>query len=273
MQADQKHLPVRLDRARFGPWAVVTGASSGLGREFAQQLAANGFNLVLVSRREAALEHVGQALKQRYGTDHRVIEANIATEEGQRRVVEMTEDLDVGLLVSNAGAGHIGNFLSFEESDLREVAQLNGVSHMVLTHQFGRRLAKRGRGGVLLVSALGADTGVPYNSMAAAAKGMVNTLGKSLHYEFGKLGLNISVLVVSPTETPIIEKMGLRRGDMPTKPMPVEKMVSAGLAGLQANKAMVVPGLMFRILGALVPESLIRQMTANMMKKSTKFVA
>jgi short-subunit dehydrogenase len=264
---------VKLDARKFGPWAVVTGASSGIGKELARQVAASGINVVLVSRREAVLEHVGQALKERYGIRYRVIEADLSTEDGQRRVVELTEDLDVGLLVSNAGAGQPGNFLAFEESDLRMIAQLNAVSYMVLTHQFGRRLAKRGRGGVLLVSALGSETGIPFNAKEAASKGLVTTLGKSLHYEFNKLGLNISVLVVSPTETPIIEKMGLRRKDMPTKPMPVERTAGAGLAGLQANKMMVLPGLMFQIANLLVPPGLVRLMTANLMLKSTTFVA
>ncbi len=262
----------RIDVRKFGPWAVVTGASQGLGQEFSRQLAANGLNLVLVSRREATLEKVGAELKQRYGIDFRTIEADLSTEEGQQRVVEMTEDLDVGLLVSNAGSGQPGNFLSFEQSDLRSIAQLNGISYLVLTHQFGRRFAKRGRGGVLLISALGSDSGVPYNSVAAAPKGLVNALGRSLHTEFKKLGLNLSVLIVTPTETPVIEKMGLRRSDMPSKPRSAQLTVSDGLAGLQANKMIHLPGLMFQIVNALVPQSLVRMMTANMMRKSTTFV-
>lgn len=271
MSRDGKY--VKIDAERFGAWAVVTGASSGIGLEFARQLAANGLDLVLVSRRGAVLEQVGADLKQRFDIDYRTIEADLSTEAGQRRVVEMTEDLDVGLLVSNAGAGQPGNFLSFEESDLRTISQLNAVSYLVLTHQFGRRLAKRGKGGVLLISALGADSGIPFNAKEAASKGLVNTLGRSLHHEFKQLGLNISVLVVTPTETPIIEKMGLRRSDMPTRPMPVEQCVSEALVGLQANKMMILPGRMFRIMNALVPHGLVRLMTAGMMRKSTTFVS
>jgi short-subunit dehydrogenase len=262
----------RIDVGRFGPWAVVTGASSGIGREAARQLAVNGFNLVLVARRKSVLEQVGQELGRENGISHRVIEADLSTEEGQRNVVENTADLDVGLLVSNAGMGQPGNFLSFEEADLRRVAQLNGVSYMYLAHAFGRRFAKRGKGGILLVSALGADSGVPYNTKEAASKAMVSTLGRCLHHEFRPLGINVSVLVVTPTATPIIDKMGLSLADMPMKPMPVEDCVRAGLKGVQANRLMVIPGALYKIMVTLMPHGLARQMTANMMRKSTQFV-
>jgi len=269
---DNEQKVQKLDVGRFGPWAVVTGASSGIGREFARQLAANGFNLVLVSRQGAVLEQLGKTLRQRRGIEYRVIEADLSTEAGQHRVADDTAELDVGLLVSNAGMGQPGNFLSFAESDVRRVAQLNGVSSMYLAHAFGRRFASRGAGGLLLVSALGADSGVPYNAKEAASKAMVSTLGRCLQHEFRPLGINVSVLVVTPTQTPIIEKMGLRLADMPMKPMPVHKCVAAGLKGLRANRLMIVPGAFYRFMVPLMPHGLARRMTANMMRKSTNFV-
>ena len=270
-RSDAKH--ARVDVRRFGPWAVVTGASSGIGREAARQLAANGFNLVLVARREALLEETGRALEQRYGIAFRVIAADLSTEEGQRSIVERSADLDVGMLVANAGIGQPGNFLAFEEADLRRVAQLNGVSYMYLAHAFGRRFAARGSGGMLLGSAFGADSGVPYNSKEAASKAMVSTLGRCLHHEFKPFGIHVSVLVVTPTETPLIDKMGLRLAAMPMKPMPVEKCVTAGLKGVQANKLMVVPGLLYSLMVPLMPHGIARRMSAYMMRQSTEFVS
>ncbi|OEO31938.1 hypothetical protein VW23_013915 [Devosia insulae DS-56] len=273
MQSKSDAKYAKVDLGRFGPWAVVTGASSGIGYEAARQLAANGFNLVLVARREALLDQAAKAFKQRHGISVRVIVADLATEDGQRGVVEGTEDLDVGLLVANAGIGQPGNFLAFEEADLRRVAQLNGVSYMYLAHAFGRRLAARGKGGMLLGSAFGADSGVPYNSKEAASKAMVSTLGRCLHHEFKPLGVHVSVLVVTPTETPLIDKMGLRLANMPMKPMPVERCVTAGLKGVQANKLMVVPGLLYSLMVPLMPHGIARQMSAYMMRQSTEFVS
>src|SRR3990170_1566398 len=91
-----------IDRERFGPWAVVTGASSGIGLEFARRLAASGINIVLVSRRPKVLEEIGIGLTQEFGVSYRVIEADLANDAGPKVVADMTADLDVGLLVSNA---------------------------------------------------------------------------------------------------------------------------------------------------------------------------
>lgn len=263
----------RVDAERFGPWAVVTGASSGIGYEAARQLAANGFNLVLVARRQGVLEQAGQKLAGEYGISYKVIVADLSTEEGQRSVAAETEALDVGLLFANAGIGQPGNFLAFKEADLRRVAQLNGVSYMYLAHVFGRRFAARGRGGMLLGSAFGADSGVPYNAKEASSKAMVSTLGRCLHDEFKPLGVHVSVLVVTPTETPLIDKMGLRIANMPMKPMPVEKCVTAALKGVQSNKLMVVPGLFYSLMVPLMPHGLARRVSAYMMRQSTEFVS
>jgi short-subunit dehydrogenase len=261
-----------VDKRRFGPWAVVTGASSGIGLEFARRLAESGINVVLVSRRPELLEEIGAGLAREFGVEYRVVEADLAMEGGTKIVADMTVDLDVGLLVSNAGTGRPGNFLSFTEEDLRWIAQLNAISYLVLTHIFGKRLAARGRGGVLLVSAMGADEGIPYNAQSAATKALVSTLVRGLHLEFQRLGLYITVLVVSPTDTPIFETLGFTKADMPIKPLSVQQCVGEALQALSANKLSIMPGRLYRIMNALMPASVARMMTARMMQKSSRFV-
>lgn len=264
---------VKIEQQRFGPWAVVTGASSGIGLEFARQIAASGINLVLVSRRTDVLETEGRLLAQRYGVDFRVIEADLSVAGAEDAIATGTQDLDVGLLISNAGTGQPGEFLAFDEPQLRQMTQLNAMSHMVLMHHFSRRFARRGRGASLLVSALGSDSGLPYNANSAAAKGLVNTLVRSVHHEFKAVGVGITALIVTPTDTPIIEKMGLSRASMPMKPMSVEQCVGEALRGIQRNQMIVMPGRLYRIMNAVMPHGLVRTMTANMMRKSTTFVS
>ena len=257
-----------IDKNKFGPWAIVTGASSGIGREFANQLAANGFNLVLVARRQSLLEEIGKQLSTEFGIRYKTIEADLALEGAISKIAKATENIDVGLLISNAGTGKPGRFLSFEEEQQKWFVQLNALSHFSLTHHFGQRFAKRGHGGVLLTGAMGATDGVPYMASMAASKAFLLSLGKSLHYEFRESGIHITVLVTTPTDTRIIPLLGFDKDTMPMRPITVKQCVTESLLALSANKVSVMPGLKYRIMNALVPGSLSNKMTGKLMKKN-----
>ena len=115
-----KKMRVALDKKRFGPWALVTGASSGIGKEFARQIAASGINVVLVARRESLLDEVGQGLAKGFNVRHRNVVADLSQEGFLDKLAEATNDLDIGLVVSNAGTGNPGEFLKssqMEKSD------------------------------------------------------------------------------------------------------------------------------------------------------------
>ena len=178
-----------------------------------------------------------------------------------------TSDLDVGLLISNAGTGKPGKFLSFEEEEQQRLVRLNALSYLSLTHYFGRRLAKRRKGGVLLTGAMGAADGVPFMASMAGSKALLLSLGKSLHYEFKELGLNITVLITTPTDTPIVPLLGFDKDTMPMEPIPVQQCVYEALTALRANRVSVMPGLKFRIANKLVPESISRKVTGDLIKK------
>lgn len=258
----------RMDRERFGPWAVVTGASSGIGKEFARQLAANGLNLVLVARRVARLEEVGRELAQAFGIAYRAVAVDLTKPDFLDTIEAATGDLDVGLLVSNAGAGHPGAFLTLEVGDLLSLAQLNALAHLRLSHHFGRRLAQRERGGVLLVSALGAGEGLPYMANDGAAKAYVLSLGEALHVELQPFGIHVTVLLPGGVETPVLAKLGLDTGSLPMRPLSVEQCVTEGLAALNANRAIHIPGRLFRIMARLSPRSMMTRMNGIMLAKA-----
>jgi uncharacterized protein len=260
------------DKDKFGPWAIVTGASSGIGKEFARQLAAYGLNLVLVARRLSLLQDLGKQLEREFGILYRTIQADLAEDESVKRIADATDDLDVGLLISNAGTGRPGKFLSFKESDLNYILYLNAVSHLRLTHYFGNRLARRKKGGILLTGAMGAIDGVPYMANEAATKGYIQSLAKSLHAEFKEFGINITVLLTTPTDTPIVPQLGFNKDTMPMKPLSVEQCVTETLLALGANRITVMPGLKFRIANAMIPASISRRITGNLMKKNNKIV-
>jgi len=256
-----------LDKKRFGPWALVTGASSGIGKEFARQIAASGINIVLVARREDLLKEVGVEFSKRYGAKHRVVVLDVSREDFIGQLASATDDLDIGLVVSNAGTVNPGEFLKLDRQLLHETLRLNTIAHLDITHHFGQKLGERRRGGIILVGALGAENGIPCMANDGGAKAYVHSLGEALHYEFKPLGVYVTVLAAGVTNTAVIDKFGLNPKTMPMKPMSVEQCVSEGLSGLLKNRSRVVPGRLNRIMNALVPASLARKLLADLLGK------
>src|SRR5713101_7103876 len=256
-----------LDKQQFGPWALLTGASSGIGTEFARQIAAAGINVVLVARRETTLIEVGRSIAKDFKVQHRVIVMDLSQEGFIPKLAEHTKDLDIGLVVSNAGTANPGEFLKLDRQLLEETLRLNTMSHLDIAHYFGRKLAERRRGGLILVGAMGAENGIPCIANDGGAKAYVHSLGEALHYEFKPLGVYVAVLATGVTNTAVLEKFGFDPKTMPMKPMSVEQCVSEGLSGLVKNRSRIVPGRLNRIMNALVPASVARKMLEDMLGK------
>jgi len=254
----------RIDREQFGPWALVTGASSGIGREFARQIAASGINVVLVARRQALLEEAGREFAKAYGVQYRVITADLSKEGFLQPIAQATDDLDVGLVVSNAGTAVPGEFIKLEREQLAGMLRLNALAHLDIAHHFGRRLAKRRRGGLILCGAMGADQGIPYMANDSGAKAYVQSLGESLHIELKAYNVNVTVLVVGPTQTAIIDTFGMAPEDMPMKPMTTTQCVVEALDALRKRRSSHVNGRLNRLMRALIPASVTRRMMGKM---------
>jgi uncharacterized protein len=255
----------RINTKTFGPWALVTGASSGIGKEFARQLAASGLNLVLVARRLPLLEEVGRALADEYGISYRAMTLDLSQEGFLEKLETVTRDLDIGLVVSNAGSGTPSEFLNHDTGYLHQMVRLSVLAHMDLAHHFGKKLAARQRGGIILLSGMGASQGVPYMANDSATRAYVLTLGETLNFELKKHHVHVTVLLPGPTFTPLAEKMGF---DARSTPLSVEQTVSEGLAAFSANHPSHLSGALFRMMDRLMPHSLFRTMNGNMLRKA-----
>jgi len=214
----------QLDKHVYGPWALITGASSGIGEEYARQVAASGINVALLARREQRLKEVAAGLTARYGIQARVIAADLSHDGILEPVAEATGDLDIGLVVS------------LPRQRLREIVQLNVITHLDLAHHFGQRLAQRGRGGIVLVSAVAAAGGLPYMANDSATKAYSLNLGEALHAELAPAGVNVTVHVPVLVNTPVVARIGLDRMRLPADPVSPEQAVDEALTALQANQ-------------------------------------
>lgn len=256
-----------LDSRFFGPWALVTGASSGIGAEAARQLAASGLHLVLTARKKQALDDLAAELESGFGIKTRTIVADLREDNFLESLVAATDDIEVGLIYSNAGTGVPGAFHRIDEEMLLGVIKLNSIAQMRIARHFGQKMIARRRGGILFVSALGSQEGIPTMANDGASKAYVTSLGSALHNELRSYGVHCTVMIPGPTETPVIDKFGLDRATMPMKPMPVQKTVAESLRALCRNKRIILTGRLFRVLYALVPKSVFRNFNGKMLSQ------
>src|SRR5438270_5443867 len=131
-------MKVALDKGQFGPWALVTGASSGIGKEFTRQIAASGINVVLVARRDALLAELGRAISQEFDVQYRALAIDLSQEGFIAGLADATHDIDIGLVVSNAGTANPGEFLKLDRQLHRTTLRISTMAHLDITHHFAR---------------------------------------------------------------------------------------------------------------------------------------
>jgi uncharacterized protein len=188
-------------RARYGPWALVTGASDGIGRAFAVHLAEAGVNLILAARRRDVLETLSAELTQQHGIDARVVAVDLGRPEGVTALLAEAGTRDVGLLVASAGFGTSGTFIEGDLASELEMIDVNCRAVAVLAHTFGRRFAERGRGGMVLMSSLVAFQGVPRAANYAATKAYVQSLAEGLRIELAPRGVDVLASAPGPVNS------------------------------------------------------------------------
>lgn len=257
----------------YGPWAVVTGASSGIGRAFAEQLAASGLHLVLAARSTDRLETLGAGLARAHGIEYRVVTVDLGREGAAEEIVQATADIDVGLLISNAGAGMPGRFLDQDLADMHRRLTVNATAHLDLAHAFGRRFADRGRGGMVLVSALGADHGLPNMAHESASKAYVHSLGGALHCELASAGVQVMVLMPGNVDTPIMDEFGIDRASMPIRPLPAHVAVREALAAFLKGRAKLIPDRRMRAIVRLLPRKVSMRANGRMLGRAAQNLA
>jgi uncharacterized protein len=261
---------------KYGPWALVTGASDGIGQAFARQLAAEGLNLVLVVRREPVLANMAAELKKSHGVQCRVLSADLTDLVSVHRVTEATSDLDIGLLVAAAGFGSSGRLLDSHIGIETEMVDLNCTAVLALAWHLGRRFAKRGRGGVVFMSSLVAFQGTPHAANYAATKAYVQTLAEGLRVEWAPLGVDVIASAPGPIRSGFAERADMQMAQA----LPAEVVARVTMRAL-GSKTTVRPGWLSKLLGwslAMLPRwgqvmvigQVMKGMTAHQARKDAR---
>jgi short-subunit dehydrogenase len=199
---------------KYGPWAVITGGSDGIGEAFARQLAEAGINLVLVSRSAGKLEALATPLRAAHGIEVRTLPVDLSEESAIARIKEATEGLEVGLYVSNVGAVFgAGRFLRSEPEDIERTLRLNSWSHALLSLHFGKGMLERGRGGIILVGSMAGNAGGASTVIYGAGKAFAQIFAEGLWSEVKPKGIDVLYVVVGAVDTP--KRQSLNIADSP----------------------------------------------------------
>ncbi len=188
-------------RERYGPWAIVTGASDGIGREIAWCLAESGLNVVLVARREDLLSGFADELNRAHGVRTMVVAADLGKEAAIDALLSGTIALEAGLLVAAAGFGTSGPFIDAPLEIELSMIDVNCRAVAALSHAFGRRFAARKRGGIVLMSSLVAFQGVPRAANYAATKAFIQTFAEGLRAELRPFGVDVLASAPGPVHS------------------------------------------------------------------------
>lgn len=246
--------------------ALVTGASSGIGLELARVLAREGCNLILVARSKGRLEVLSAELEREYGITARVIPADLSRPEAVRALYDQTRDVQVDVLVNNAGFGAHGNFAESDWATESSMLQVNIHALTELTRLYLPAMKQRGRGEILNVASTAAYQACPGMAVYGATKAYVLSFTEALAVELRGTGVTVTALCPGATRTAFADRATV--GDAPLFQrgvMDAAAVAAAGYAGLRAGKTAVIPGWLNKAMvgmGRLVPRSTLARITS-----------
>jgi uncharacterized protein len=248
--------------ARYGPWAVIAGASDGIGEAFARHLAAAGLNLLLLARRGEVLARLAGVLSQEHGVEVRSACVDLTAAGMMDDIVAAARDIDVGLLVYNAGASHgAANFLDKPVAAALGMVDLNCRGPVLLAHHFGGAMRARGRGGIMLLSSLAALSGGSNTASYNASKSFDLILAEGLWHELKPCGVDAMCLLVGATRTPSMLSSCASFADYPGLMEPAD-VAAEGLALLGRGPVGVAGAHNRAVVKAMLPVSRVAAINA-----------
>ena len=188
---------------QYGPWAVIPGGSEGVGTSFARKLGKAGINLVLIARKPDPLAETADIVRRESRVEVRTLELDLTLPDMLDRIKHVTDDVDVGLLIYNAGAGYgFGSFLDRPLKGSLDIARLNPIGQMTLAHHFGQKMVARGRGGIVLIGSIAGNVGMAGVAAYCGAKAFGQIFAEGLWLELKPKGVDVVCMPLGRTSTP-----------------------------------------------------------------------
>ena len=243
---------------KYGPWALVAGASDGVGSAFADALAARGLNVVLLARRQAVLDEVAADIGTRRGVQTRTLAIDLTSAAAAAEVAQATADLEIGFLVYCAGADpDFRAFLSNSIEAAEAMVHRNCLVPMQLCHHFAPAMVDRGSGGIVIFGSGAGFVGGPNMVAYGATKAFDMVFAEALWSELHDKGVDVIGLILGKTDTPALRKLEHQRGQLPSEDQsppdaaPVEEVIAAAFGNL-SNGPTVLVGEQMRGIGQML---------------------
>ncbi|MCA1057606.1 SDR family oxidoreductase [Rossellomorea aquimaris] len=252
--------------------ALITGASSGIGKEFSYQLAKKGMNVVLVARNKEALDQLAEEIIHKYKVEATVVTADLSVEYAARDISEKLKEkgLEIDYLVNNAGFGTSGEFLGNpKEMDHKQVT-VNVQTIVDLTHEFLPTMVKKGEGTIINVASIVSFQPVPYMAVYSATKSFVLSFTESLAEEYRSKGITFFAICPGPTDTNFFQSAG---DPTPSVTRTPKQVVQTALKGIDQGKSYAIDGKKNYFLAQsprLFPRKMVAQLSAKVSLKSMK---
>ena len=252
----------------YGQWAIITGASSGIGLELATQLAEAGFNLVLNSRDPKKLYEVEKRLNSNQRIETIIVASDVSEADGIEKIIQASKGLNVGLLIVSAGYGTSGSFIDTTLDSEINMLRVNCEALLKITHHYSQQFSKQKKGGIILMSSMVAFQGTPYSANYGATKAYVQNLSEALAVELKPYGVDVLAAAPGPVNSGFGERANMKMS-MSLTPAQVGVPILKALG----RKTTVLPGLLTKFLVYLlrtVPRWGKIKIMANVMGGMTK---
>ena len=253
-------------RGRYGAWALVAGASDGLGAAFARELGRRGLNLVLIARRDEVLGQVAEGIRAEQGVEVRCLALDLADPQAAAQVSDAVAGLELGLLIYNAASVPLGPLLEMDFAEIDQAVAVNVRGPLAFVRALVPGMRERGRGGVVLMSSLAGLQGVPGIVTYAATKAFNINLGEGLWGELREQGIDVSVCCSGAVPTPGYARFS---GEKVPGMLLAEDVVRRTLDALGQGPRFV-PGLTNGVLAQLMGRLLPRRTAIGIMARNTQ---